>query len=451
MNASRGRERKPLLLSLPLLCLLLPFPASGATTRYVDVATSASGDGLSWQTAKKTIQEAVDAAPPGDEIWVAEGVYSEQVILRADLSLYGGFSKAEAEVGERDLVHHTSAIVGVGGRGNFLLTIVDASVVFDGFTLERAFLGLYISPSAKHSSIRNCRFMRNERGAYIEGSSCDIENCTFIENSGYEGSGLCAHQMAGLNIRNCIFEDNVCTGTRGTVLLDGCPDALVSASTIRDNVLRTVGSGDCYGGGICIWYSDAILEGCVISGNIAESIWNPVFHGFGGGIYCYRGEYPTGDALANCLIVNNRADNGGGLGCRGGSYEQPIPIITNCTFAGNMAAQSGGGIYCENRISYTGWPPQPIPHASYASATNCIFRQNPPSGVTMLGISWVRLINNLFYGNGYAVQAGLDNYVTAAEVNAYLWGWGNLDGDPAFVNAAAGNYHLLPSTLTISF
>jgi len=49
--------------------------ASGET-RYVDGSVSESGDGTSWETAFKTIQEGVDAASDADSVIVADGEYS---------------------------------------------------------------------------------------------------------------------------------------------------------------------------------------------------------------------------------------------------------------------------------------------------------------------------------------------------------------------------------------
>ena len=62
-----------------LLYLAVPSVAGGQeadTTHdspgvwYVDGNKTSSGDGTSWGTAFKTIQEAIDACPGWDEIWV---------------------------------------------------------------------------------------------------------------------------------------------------------------------------------------------------------------------------------------------------------------------------------------------------------------------------------------------------------------------------------------------
>ena len=60
-----------------LLCTLAVVgAASAATTLYVDsAATDDSGDGTSWETAKKTIQAAIDIANTNDTVLIAKGTY----------------------------------------------------------------------------------------------------------------------------------------------------------------------------------------------------------------------------------------------------------------------------------------------------------------------------------------------------------------------------------------
>ena len=74
---------RPSILHLPssilVLFLLLLSSALGvsATVRYVDAAgASPSPPYTTWATAARVIQDAVDAADPGDEIVVTNGVYA---------------------------------------------------------------------------------------------------------------------------------------------------------------------------------------------------------------------------------------------------------------------------------------------------------------------------------------------------------------------------------------
>ena len=67
---------------------------------YVDRdAPGPTHDGLSWTSAYTTVQDGLDAAIAGNEIWVAEGVYTPTNTTGQDatfqlvngVALYGGF------------------------------------------------------------------------------------------------------------------------------------------------------------------------------------------------------------------------------------------------------------------------------------------------------------------------------------------------------------------------
>ena len=82
--------------------------AAQATTYYVDVAQpDNAGAGTTWATAKRDLQEAINAATSGDQIWVAAGIYKpthdpfgsagpsdnrdKTFFLKDGVALYGGF------------------------------------------------------------------------------------------------------------------------------------------------------------------------------------------------------------------------------------------------------------------------------------------------------------------------------------------------------------------------
>ena len=61
-------------LVLAWTCLLLAILCS-ADIIYVDEEASPGGNGESWGTAYKHIQDGLDDSTSGDQIWVAEGTY----------------------------------------------------------------------------------------------------------------------------------------------------------------------------------------------------------------------------------------------------------------------------------------------------------------------------------------------------------------------------------------
>ena len=66
--------------------------AAFADVWYVDDSnTGGPWDGLSWATAFQLIQDGVDAASSGDEVWVVGATYEESVTLVSGVSVYGGF------------------------------------------------------------------------------------------------------------------------------------------------------------------------------------------------------------------------------------------------------------------------------------------------------------------------------------------------------------------------
>jgi len=188
-----------LLVSAPLL----------ARTWYVDASVSASGDGTSWATAFRKIQEGIDAASDGDTVIVAQGTYLENVEFRGKNIILRSTDPFDPSV-------VASAIID-GNKAGSVVTFSgteDESCVLAGFTIRNgeahAGGGIRGGTYEQHcrATIEN-NVVTENTATYFGGLCyCDgkISSNTILRNSAEEGGGLC---LCDGVIENNIVEANV--------------------------------------------------------------------------------------------------------------------------------------------------------------------------------------------------------------------------------------------------
>ncbi len=111
------------------------------------------------------------------------------------------------------------------------------------------------------------------------------------------------------------------------------------------------------------------------------------------------------------------------------------PVVTNCTFSGNNAVSSGGGMYNDFSLS---------------TVTNCTFWGNSAaSGGGMYNYQFSPTVTNcILWGDdneeisGNGSPAG----VTYSDVQGGYSGTGNINEDPRFVSPGSGDFHLGPGS-----
>jgi len=330
---------------------------------HVDASVETGSDGTSWETAFKSLAEALGAATAGHEIWVAGGTYkptettgqSETFAMKPGVDIYGGFSGDETVREERDWSANITILSGdIGVEGldtdnsyNVVTGCDDARL--DGFTITAGYAelrdgaGMYSSFASP--TVANCTFAGNSAMGYGGGAYCQLgspvfSNCAFDSNDTDSSGGGLSCSNCDVTVTGCIFVGNTahasavaCWLYNGTAVLTGC--------TFTGNV------SDWAAGGLRAYLGTCTLEGCTFARNDALT-------DHGGGVFFSSDLTAWVEA---CSFDGNSAVNGGGL-AHGASTDV---FLVNCAFCGNVASGAGGALD-------TG--------AGDADAVNCTFTQN---------------------------------------------------------------------------
>jgi len=365
-----------------------------------------------------TIQEAVDAAAPGDEILVAAGVYTDihqrgtitQVVyISKTVTIRGGYN-ADFSAWDPDTY---STTLDAQGQGRVLYITGDISPTIEGLRITggdatglggspggNAGGGVYIITAT--ATIRDNLIISNTTdirggGLYIASSAATLVSNTVMANAAGEfdyGGGLCL-VGSDATLNNNTFISNTAHGGGGLVLA-------YSAAALQGNTI-SYNTADGAGG------LDLVASNATLSGNIV--IFNTAYF-WGGGLYVDQGSNAT---LVNNVVADNQADSqGSGLYIRGSS-----PRLLHTTIARNTGGD-GSGVYVTNF------------GADYSTVafTNTILVSHTV-GITVTG------------GNTATLEATLwANDTDWGGVGTVITGAVNIWGDPAFVAPDAGDYHI---------
>ena len=357
--------------------------ASEAVIRHVDGGADPGGDGQSWTTALRYLQDALqhpDLAP-GDEIWVAEETYRpDQDAANPDgtgldatfdlvtgVSVYGGFPAG-------------------GGDGTFEIR--------DPETFVTILSGRLGDPDpdpdpACGPDAGDC-FIPNGTPGCDDEICCDLVCQTLPFCCVVEWDEECAAAAPDL-----------CQGARHVVRAQ-----LVDESAQLNGFTITGGIADVKGGGMIIEAASPLVVQCTFLNNRAHS---------GGGLYSKFG----GPLFVNCRFAGNTAAlNGGGVQI---VATNPPTVFINCVFIGNVAQGGAGG-----GASIVG--------TGAAVFYNCTLSGNAsqdPGG----GLSSANVVNCIVWGNS-PDQIAEAQGVSYSCVQGGHDGEGNIEADPVFFRNA---------------
>lgn len=403
-----------------LMCARAATP--GGAVLYVDDDAPLVGDGLSWDTAYRFLQDALATAAGGgfSEIRVGQGTYTPDLddsgnVTPGDraatfqlvdgVTLRGGYLGAAAGKGmdpdERDVLAYETILSGdlLGDDGpgfanddeNSYHVVTgsgtDVTAVMDGFTIRAGNANVAgqggggMSNESGSPTVLGCTFSGNRAfrggGMYITDSTPTVIACAFIGNCATErGGGIAVLDTAPapvVTVRDCTFIENMANAGGGLAGASSSSRA-VDCTFVRNSANTGGGAARC------------TLVSCTFIGNTATS---------------------AGGALSelvnvvNCTIVGNAAfgtSGGGGLA----TINNQGVLVSNSTFFGNtsMSVYGGGAM--------SGDP----------TVVNCILWQSTPDHFHALG----RPI------------------VTYSDVQGGQPGAGNIDADPLFISDPGPRY-----------
>lgn len=339
------------------------------TIRYVKANAIGVDDGSNWLNAYTSLEAALVAAQPGDQLWVASGTYKATTAypnntfeVQSGVELYGGFVGTETAIGQRNIAANATILSGdaLGDDipGNFNTNRTDnaihilhtsngsptARAIIDGFTFKGGFtLSGANDPAAS----------KRGGGIFVE-SKTTVRNCTFNDNRAESGSSIMAPGITanGLIVEDCLFEFNDAVLRAAAIYFISLDGVQIKGCTFRNNKTQR---GVLYPR----TSKNIVINNCTFEGNT-----NNATDGFASGIFNFQSSYiisnstfkqnsagsavciyndqATNTLIKKCIFDGNTATNYGGCGVM--SFNSTFNI-DSCDFTNNNAPSSAPAIY----------------------------------------------------------------------------------------------------------
>lgn len=377
IDRTRNDAVHPLAVGMVLMVAVFGLSAAHAqTVLHVDDDAPLGGDGLSWETPLRYLQDALAlAAEPGsevDEIRIGQGVYKPHQIenlgtrnqnasfhLMNGLSILGGYAGwGEPDPDLRDPGLYETVLSGdldgddgpgftnMNDNSYHVVTAedVDSSALISGVTITSGYAyygnasdprtrgaGIYCygaTPTIELCIVTHCYARKDGAGMYaLEGGSPAVLDCQFLGNwaNDGDGGGISTYHSS-LTVLNCAFIENSAEDWGGAIAHYDGELSIVGCSLVSNSTGRS---------GAAVYASDdgtVMIEACDFSGNEATEK--------GGGVYFSGGSLLLTDST---FLENTAPEGGGALRLYAGSDGTGV-TITNCEFAGNSTAEYGGAI-----------------------------------------------------------------------------------------------------------
>jgi hypothetical protein len=330
-----------LLLGLLLAMIAARMPdvarAHGPTIRYVDGATGDDSDNDCITSAAPcaTVQHAVDAAAPGDEIRLATSVYTgvqaragvtQVVYISETVTVRGGYTTTNWAT-PYPLTQPTT--LDAQKQGRVLYITGDISITVRGLRITGGdALGLGGDVSDEDAG----------GGLYVITATVTLRDNHVVSNTALVGGGMYFRNSDGTSLIDNLIGGNSTpqSGSGGGLYLYNSAHVTLTGNTISDNEAGPWNNGFGTGGG-------ALFENCPGT-TLNDNIISDNRASWAGGLE-FR-DSPMATLIANTISDNLANHAGSGLKHYGGAHfahSDGATLISN-TISGNRAANDCGGV-----------------------------------------------------------------------------------------------------------
>lgn len=425
-------------------------PSGGNVFPYTSAASAAT-----------VLQDALDAAGPGDIVHLEEGTLPNlNKTLSLAVTISGGW---DPSFSSQDLVDKT--VMELAPNLKVLEDVTFDNIRFlngDGRTEVLPVAGKYggaIEAIDANLTVTNCDFVDNVAqdlqdvglgGAiYLRNGSVDIRDSSFSSNDAYTGGAIYLENATGILQGNTFSNNLVATGgsetpTGAAVYLTGSTGVVLEDNVFDTNTGANAGGGlyvvggsgtvvrggsfqgqsvGFQGGGVAVDGTDLLVEDVTFDGNSAASL--------GASIAMLNGASVT---LRESRVLNNSTALGAGVYAPGGELH-----VEHTVFRGNTVTVTGGAVFASSLtdgavLGNVAWNNSvPSSGADFLIAGSPIdIRNNIVVGSTGTGISC----------NGATADYNNVSGSTTADYDGCTPGPGTISGDPLFSDPANGDFHL---------
>ena len=286
-----------------------------------------------------TIQEAIDAANPGDVVIVSAGTFTEHITMTKGVSVIGqgwantiingDFSQSKAVVYISDGITRSTVLSGVqvthGGSGS-VTSDVSSGVQGGGIQIS------YASPTIINTWVVS-NTAGDGGGVYVKSGSPIFNNVPVWDSHADRGGGF--HIMGDSNVT--ITSD--LAGTNGTILwnsaLQDGGGIHITQSSAKISGVRIGGNSATAGGGVSISNTDSKLVS--ISDSFIGYLFFPnTASNHGGGIDVFQAA--NLEILRNVIAFNQSTNYGGGA-----FFNSSAGLVKDNLFSNNSVPSGGGG------------------------------------------------------------------------------------------------------------